>query len=138
MQEALEKDSLQIRKGRGIKLYVIYPIYKVEDIKTFDFFNPVLSEVVFYTETKHKGSFSEGNSTPYVVLYDGKGNIFTRLGGTYEDLCELIETKITTRICPGCNGNGFYISTNPDFGLDKNHGKPCPICHGSGRIPNYK
>ena len=103
MQESLEKDSLQIRKRRGIKLYVVYPSYNVEDIKTFDSFNPVLSEVVFYTAQKHKGSFHEGNATPYIVLYDGNGNAFTRLGGTYEDLCELIETKIAS-LCPVCNG----------------------------------
>lgn len=114
MQEALEKDSLGIRKERGIKLYVIYPTYKKEDIRMFDFYNPVFAEVAFYTDYKYKGIFSDGNSTPFAVLYDGKGNVFTRLGGTYEDIYKLMETKISSRICPVCNGKGGYTSTNPD------------------------
>lgn len=35
MQKALEKDSLQIRKERAIKLYVVYPkCYDIQDINT--------------------------------------------------------------------------------------------------------
>lgn len=112
MQQALEKDSLQIRKERGIKLYVIYPSYKEDDIRMFDYYNPVLSEVAFYTDRKYKGSFSEGTSTPFVVLYDGKGNVFTKSGGTYEELCELIKTKIP-RICRNRKNKIIRNSHNP-------------------------
>lgn len=134
MQKALEEDSLQIRKERGIKLYVVYPTYKKEDIKMFDSYNPVLSEVVFYTDTKYKGIFSEGNLTPFAILYDGKGNVFTRLGGTYEDLCEWMKTKVFSRICCVWGGSGIYVSNHPDFWKDKRHGKPCTGCYGTGRI----
>lgn len=94
MQKALEKDSLNIRKERGIKLYVIYPNYNENDLEMFDSYTPILAEVAFYTDIKYKGAFSDGNSTPFVVLYDGKGNTFTRLGGTYRDLCEFIKRKV--------------------------------------------
>lgn len=96
MQKALETDSLNIRKEWGIKLYVIYPNYNENDLEMFDSYMPVLAEIAFYTDTKYKGAFSDENSTPFVVLYDGKGNTFTRLGGTYEDLCEFIKRKVSS------------------------------------------
>lgn len=77
MQKAMEEDSLQIREERGIKLYVVYPKYNEEDIKVFDSHNPILSEVIFYTDTKYRGSFSDGNLTPFVVFMMGKG-IYTK------------------------------------------------------------
>lgn len=96
MQKALKRDSLNIRKEREIKLYVIYSNYNKCDLEMFDSYMPVLAEIAFYTDTKYKGAFSDENSTPFVVLYDGKGNTFTRLGGTYEDLCEFIKRKVSS------------------------------------------
>ena len=95
IQKALEEDSLQIRKERGIKLYVVFPkCYDINDVNTFDSFNPVNAEVVFYTDTKYKGTFSEGNTTPYTVFYDRNGNVSKGLCTTYEKLCELITVKM--------------------------------------------
>lgn len=74
--------------------YVIYPNYNENDLEMFDSYTPVLAEVAFYTDIKYKGAFSDGKSTPFVVLYDGKGNTFTRLGGTYRDLCEFIKREV--------------------------------------------
>lgn len=134
IQKALEEDSLKIRKERGIKLYVVYPkSYDKNDINTFDTFNPVNAEVVFYTDTKYKGFFSEGNTTPFVVLYDKKGNVHKWLGGTYNDLVDWISIYIL-RPCSFCKGSGIYISQNIDFWLDKRHGEPCSFCNGKGYI----
>ncbi|MGN0229210.1 MAG: hypothetical protein ACI4BH_05305 [Muribaculaceae bacterium] len=134
IQKALEEDSLKIRKERGIKLYVVYPkCYDKNDINTFDTFNPVNAEVVFYTDAKYKGSFSEGNETPFVVLYDEKEYVHKRQVGTYKDLADWIDIYIH-RLCQFCKGSGRYISQNPDFWLNKCHGEPCPICNGKGYI----
>lgn len=136
MQKALEKDSLQIRKERAIKLYVVYPkCYDIQDINTFDTFNPVNTEVVFYTDTKYKGVFSEGNSTPYAVIYDGNGNIFKGLWGTYEKLCEFIKSKIPIKIrnCPKCKGTG-NVKPVPKSGSSDLSIGICPMCGGSGNF----
>lgn len=134
MQKALEEDSLQIRKERGIKLYVAYPnYYNTNDINTFDAFNPINAEVVFYTDRQYNGIFSEGNITPFIVLFDKSGNVHKWQGGTYKDLADWIGMYIH-RICPSCNGSGRYTSHYPDFGLDKLHGKPCSGCRGTGYI----
>lgn len=91
MQRALEKDSLNIRKDRDIKLYVIQPFgYDKNDINDFESFEPVNSELLFYINIGFRGSFSEPNLTPFIILYDGKGNVFTKTGGSYSELCDMI------------------------------------------------
>lgn len=132
MQKALEEDSLQIRKALGIKLYVAYPTsYNTNDINTFDAFNPKNSEVVFYTDIKYKGVFSEGNQTPFVVLYDKKGDVHRWQGGTYKDLVDWISIYIPIP-CSFCKGTGSVKPVpergNPDWCVGI-----CPKCGGSGR-----
>ena len=91
MQKALESDALGFRDKYGIKLYVIYPSYSKSDIETFDSFSPTdATKIAFYTDSRYYGSFNEGRSTPYVIYYDGKGNIYTKLGGTIEELNDSI------------------------------------------------
>lgn len=137
IQKALEEDSLKIRKERGIKLYVVYPkYYDTSDINTFDTFNPINAEVLFYTDMRYKGVFSEGNTTPFIVLYDKKGNVHKRQGCTYKDLVDWISIYIL-RPCSFCKGSGIYTSYNPDFWLDKRHGEPCSVCHGTGNASRF-
>lgn len=93
MQEALEKDSLGIRSQYGIRLYVIYPRYSDKDIQTFDSFSPINAKVAFYTEGKYWGTFKEGTTTPYIILYDGKGHMVTKTGGTIEEVKDLVTTQ---------------------------------------------
>ena len=92
MQEALEKDSMQIRRDRGIKLYVIQPSgYNKKDIDDFESLEPVDAELLFYMDRDCRGSFSEPNLTPFVRLYDGKGNVYIKVGGSYSELCDMIK-----------------------------------------------
>ena len=91
MQKALESDALGFRGKYGIKLYVIYPSYSTYDIETFDSFSPIgATRIAFYTDSQYYGSFNEGNNTPYVVYYDGKGHVYTKKGGTIEELNDSI------------------------------------------------
>ncbi len=91
MQKALETDSLGFRRELGMKLYVIYPKYSSDDIQTFDSFMPTDKTVVaFYTKPYYKGTFYEGNTTPYVVFYDGRGHVRTKIGGTIVELKDSI------------------------------------------------
>ena len=89
------------------------------------------SEVVFYTDMKYKGVFSEGNQTPYVVLYDKKGNVHRWQGGTYKDLVDWISIYVL-RPCSFCKGSGIVTpvpkSGHPDWCVGI-----CPECGGSER-----
>ena len=97
---------------------------------------PKIQKLFFYTDMKYKGVFSEGNQTPFVVLYDKKGNVHRWQGGTYKDLVDWISIYIL-RPCSFCKGSGIYTSHNPDFWLDKRHGEPCSVCHGTGNASRF-
>lgn len=96
MQKAFEVDNLGIRVKRKIKLYVIYiwgTLYNHKCIEEFEALKPVNADILFYTDTKFEGTFSE-RYTPYLRLYDGKGNVYTELGKDYEDVCNKIKELI--------------------------------------------
>lgn len=109
MQMALERDSLGFRTKYGINLYVVYPKYSQSDIATFDSFSPVKGTfVAFYTSLNHRKTFHEGNITPHIVFYDGKGHVYSKIGGTIEDLNDSVCNKwrYINKKCPVCKGTG--------------------------------
>lgn len=124
MQIALERDSLGFRARFGIKLYVIYPKYSQSDIDAFDTFSPTENAVVaFYTSLNHKNTFYEGNTTPHVVFYDGKGHVYSKTGGTIEELNDSVYNKwrYSYEKCPVCKGTGKVKlkrqSNDPDLAV---------------------
>lgn len=136
MQKALEYDSLGLRFRLHISLYVIYNYYSEKDIKEFESFSPQRkAEVAFYTNAKYKGTFGDGAETPYMVFYDGKGNRWSKTGGTYEELRDSIyRWKLNYVRCPVCKGTGS--ATNPQERLRKGDADywmcPNPKCRLSG------
>ena len=135
MQKALETDSLGFRKKYGIKLYVIYPEYSSDDILTFDSFVPTENTAIaFYTKHRYKGTFYDGNVTPHVVFFDGKGHIRTKTGGNVEELKDSVEMEWRDYIgyCRRCQGTG-RVRPNRFGGPDESVGI-CPICGGSKRL----
>lgn len=137
MQEALEIDSCAIRKGFGIKLYVVYPSYSTENIQDFNSYKPKNAEVLFWIN-KPKEFYGFRNTTPYIIVFNGEGQSWMQEGGTYEDFVNLVKTNIKDVKCSACNGAGYYRSHYPDFWLDPLHGKKCAMCRGKGRIYRYK
>lgn len=136
MQEALEIDSCAIRNKYGIKLYVVYPSYSEENKQDFYSYKPKNAEVLFWVN-KAKDFYGYKNSTPYIILLNGKGQSWYQTGGTYEDFVNLVKTNIVDMICPLCKGAGYYQSHYPDFWLDPLHGKECAECRGKGRISKH-
>lgn len=92
MLKALSEDSLHIRKKKNIKLYVIYPCYSEKDIRNFESYCPKNAIVAFDTNQEYFRNFSQRFITPYIVFYDGKGNHWTKEGGTYGDLILCVES----------------------------------------------
>lgn len=86
MLEALAKDSLGLREQWNIKLYVVYPYYSDRDIKMFEHYQAKNSILAFDYDGKYRKTFNNGYNTPFIVLYNGKGHCWTRLGGTYDTL----------------------------------------------------
>lgn len=72
---------------------VIYPNYSEKDIDEFDSFSPQNAELSFYTNIKYYGLFTESNTTPYIIFYDGKGHIRKKNGGSIEELNDSINTE---------------------------------------------
>lgn len=133
MQEAFEADSCSIRNKNGIKLYVVYPSYSEEAKQDFDSYKPKNAELLFWVN-KPENFYGYRNTTPYIILFNGKGQLWYQTGGTYEDFVNLVKTNIVDMICPLCKGAGYYQSHYPDFWLDPLHGKECAECRGKGRI----
>lgn len=136
MQKALEYDSLELRFRLKIPLYVIYDHYSEKNINDFDSFSPQRdAKVAFYTRSEYKGTFGDCGETPYIVFYDGKGNRYSRTGGTYEELRDSIyRWKLNYVRCPVCNGTGKAV--NPQERLRKGDPDywmcPNPKCRLSG------
>lgn len=133
MQKALEIDSCSIRKEFGIKLYVVYPSYSIKDFEDFNSYHPKNAEVLFWVN-KPKAFYGFNDSTPYVLLFNGKGQSWDQTGGTYDEVINLIKTNIHDVSCPMCKGRCCYVSSRIDFWLDPKHGEKCSLCHGQGRI----
>ncbi len=91
MLEALAKDSLGFREQWNIKLYVVYPNYSNRDIKAFEHYQAKNAILAFGHDGEYRKAFGGGNATPFIILYDGKGHCWTRLGGTYDDLVSTAE-----------------------------------------------
>ena len=124
MQKALESDTLGFINRFGIRLYVICQNYSQDDIDTFDSFAPINNaNVAFYTNRSHQGTFGEGNMTPYIVFYDGKGHTHSQTGGTIEELNDSVSNKwrYVNIKCPICNGTGSVkpnrLSHDPDWSV---------------------
>ena len=122
MLKALGKDSLDLRKNNNIKLFVVYPIYSKRDIAEFDSFNPQNATVAFDINRQYRASFSgDPNTTPFIVVFNGKGDNVIQNGGTYKDLYDTVvsflKSEVSLILCEACNGKGI---TNL-----------CPNCHGT-------
>lgn len=120
MLKALAQDSLDLRKNNDIKLFVVYPIYSRIDIAEFDSFNPQNATIAFDINRQYRESFSGApNTTPFVVVFNGKGDKVIQNGGTYTDLydkvvlflkpevslvfCDAGNGKCITDLCPNCH-----------------------------------
>ncbi len=91
MLKALGQDSLDLRKSNDIKLFVVYPQYSRIDIAEFDSLNPKNATVAFDINRQYRVSFSgNSNTTPFVVVFNGKGDSIIQNGGTYTELFDTV------------------------------------------------
>ena len=96
IHKALSRDSLGLRAKNNIKLYVVYPRYSEKNIQEFESFNGRNVVLAFDFQGKYRRSFlREGNTTPFIVLFDGKGNKWTHLGGSFEKVKGFIENSLS-------------------------------------------
>lgn len=86
--KALCEDSLDLRKNNNIKLYVVYPNeYSKMDVDEFDSYSPENAVVAFDIGGTYRRKFGFNiNVTPFVVIFDGKGNKIVQEGGTYKKI----------------------------------------------------